>query len=94
MSVTHELSHTLDAVRQGWIPTRIYSDPAVFDAEKRTLFNRTWHFLAHESEIPNDGDYVVRRVLEELIHRGARRRRQGSRVSEFVPTSRRPGLPQ
>ena len=72
MSVTHELSQTLDAVRQGWIPTRIYSDPAVFDAEKRTLFSRTWHFVAHESEIPNDGDYVVRRVLEDsfIVARG------------------------
>ena len=72
MSVTHELSQILDAVRQGWIPTRIYSDAAVFEAERRTLFSRTWHFLAHESEIPNDGDYVVRRVLEDsfIVARG------------------------
>lgn len=66
-AVTGDLSRVLNSVREGWIPTSIYSDPAVFEAEKRTLFNRTWHFLAHESEIPNNGDYVVRRVLEDLF---------------------------
>ena len=51
-AATGDLSRVLDAVRDGWIPTSIYSDPAVFEAEKRTLFNRTWHFLAHESRNP------------------------------------------
>jgi phenylpropionate dioxygenase-like ring-hydroxylating dioxygenase large terminal subunit len=73
MSVaTEEMSRTLDAVRQGWIPTSIYSDSAVFEAEKRKLFNRTWQFLAHESEIPKNGDYVVRRVIDDsfIVARG------------------------
>ena len=45
-AATKEMSRTLDDVRQGWIPTSIYSDPTVFEAEKRKLFNRTWQILA------------------------------------------------
>jgi len=67
-----DMSRTLDDLRNGWIETSIYSDPAVFDAEKRKLFTRTWQFMAHESEVPNKGDYVVRKVLHDsfIISRG------------------------
>ena len=37
--------------------TSIYNDPAVFDAEMRNIFERTWVYLAHESELPHPGDY-------------------------------------
>ncbi|MFV0494360.1 Rieske 2Fe-2S domain-containing protein [Mycobacterium sp.] len=47
------------------IPAHIYNDEDVFDLEKKRLFARTWMFVAHESEIPQDGDYVVRRVLDD-----------------------------
>jgi len=62
----------LDDVRQGWIPTSIYSDPLVFEEEQRRLFSRTWQFLAHDSELPNSGDYVVRYVLNDsfIVARG------------------------
>ena len=53
-------------VRRGMLPAHIYNDAEVFEAEKERVFSRTWTFVAHESEIPNTGDYVVRRVLEEF----------------------------
>jgi phthalate 3,4-dioxygenase alpha subunit len=67
-----ELSKLLDAVREGWLPSAIYSDPSIFEVERRKLFSRTWQLLAHESEVPNNGDYVVRRVLEDsfIVARG------------------------
>jgi phenylpropionate dioxygenase-like ring-hydroxylating dioxygenase large terminal subunit len=52
-----------DSVRHGMIPAHIYNDQATFELEKERLFSRAWIFVAHESEIPHDGDYVVRRVL-------------------------------
>lgn len=54
-----------DDVRRGMIPAHIYNDSEIFELEKERLFSRAWMFVAHESEIPHDGDYVVRRVLAD-----------------------------
>ncbi|ROZ45618.1 aromatic ring-hydroxylating dioxygenase subunit alpha [Rhodococcus sp. WS3] len=51
-------------VRRGMLPAHIYNDAEVFEAEKERLFSRAWMFVAHESELPQVGDYVVRRVME------------------------------
>ena len=47
------------------IPAHVYGDPEIFALERDRLFARSWVFLAHESEIPDPGDYVVRRVLAD-----------------------------
>ena len=52
-------------VRRGMIPAHIYNDPEIFSLERDRLFSSAWMFLAHESEIPAPGDYVVRRVLAD-----------------------------
>lgn len=52
-------------VRRGMIPAFIYNDDEVFELERERLFGRAWLFLAHESEVPDPGDYVVRRVLDD-----------------------------
>jgi phthalate 3,4-dioxygenase subunit alpha len=54
-----------DDVRRGMIPAHIYNDKELFELERERLFSRAWLFVAHESEIPQDGDYVVRRVLND-----------------------------
>lgn len=56
---------TLEEIRRGMIPAYVYNDESIFDLEKERLFSRAWMFVAHESEIPAPGDYVVRRVLED-----------------------------
>src|SRR6266852_4846858 len=46
----------------------IYTDPAIFEAEMTHIFGGTWTYLAHESEIPNDNDFITRRMgLRPLI---------------------------
>ncbi len=60
-----DLATVLGDVRQGMIPAHIYNDPAIFALERDRLFSQAWVFLAHESEIPAPGDYVVRRVLAD-----------------------------
>ena len=59
-------------VRRGMIPAHIYNDEEIFRLERERLFNRAWVFVGHESEIPQAGDYVVRRVLEDsfIVSRG------------------------
>jgi phenylpropionate dioxygenase-like ring-hydroxylating dioxygenase large terminal subunit len=52
-------------VRQGWIPAAVYSDREVFEEEVDRVFGRAWVYLAHDSEIPEPGDYVVRRVVHD-----------------------------
>jgi phenylpropionate dioxygenase-like ring-hydroxylating dioxygenase large terminal subunit len=62
---TMSLQRDLDDVREGMIPAHLYSDPEIFRLEQERLFGRAWMFLAHESEIPEPGDYVVRRIVND-----------------------------
>jgi phenylpropionate dioxygenase-like ring-hydroxylating dioxygenase large terminal subunit len=46
----------------------IYTDPAIFEMEMTRIFGAVWVYLAHESQIPNDDDYVTARLgLRPLI---------------------------
>lgn len=44
------------------MPVQIFGNEEVFREELKRIFARTWMFLGHESEIPNPGDFVVRRI--------------------------------
>ena len=35
----------------------LYNDPAIFEAELERIFYKTWIWVAHESELPNPGDF-------------------------------------
>jgi len=52
-------------IARGMIPAHIYSDPEVFELERERVFGRSWVFLAHESEIPAAGDFVLRRIVDD-----------------------------
>jgi phenylpropionate dioxygenase-like ring-hydroxylating dioxygenase large terminal subunit len=43
------------------------SDPQVFEAELERIFARAWIFVAHESEVPNAGDYVHRYIGADSV---------------------------
>lgn len=56
------------ALREHLLPAAIFGDETVFQAELERIFSRCWVFVAHESEIPNPGDYVLRRIgLDPVI---------------------------
>jgi len=63
------------------IDRRIYVDPAIFDAEMKKIFARTWVWVAHESELPDFGDYVTAAVAGRpiVVSRGA-----GGRITAFL----------
>ncbi|MEU3618012.1 Rieske 2Fe-2S domain-containing protein [Streptomyces sp. NPDC006872] len=50
----------------------MYNDAEIFELERDRIFARSWVFLAHESEIPSPGDYVVRRIVDDsfIVSRG------------------------
>jgi phenylpropionate dioxygenase-like ring-hydroxylating dioxygenase large terminal subunit len=44
------------------VRTRVYCEGAVFDDEMLRIFEKTWVYVAHESELPDPGDYKVSAV--------------------------------
>ena len=53
---------TRAGIRAGRFPARAFNAQEVHDLEQRQLFARAWCFLAHETEIPQPGDYVTRYI--------------------------------
>lgn len=60
-----DITSVIADIRRGLIPAGVYSDPSIFELEKERLFRRAWIFMAHESEVPEPGDYVVRRIVDD-----------------------------
>jgi nitrite reductase/ring-hydroxylating ferredoxin subunit len=46
---------------------RLFSDPEVYRAEQQWLFGRTWNIVGHETEVPNVGDFVSRRIADDPV---------------------------
>lgn len=51
----------------GQVSRRIFSDPDIYALEVERIFNRSWLYLGHESEIPTPGDYVTRPMSDDLV---------------------------
>ena len=41
---------------------RVYCDPELFEREQRRIFDLEWLYAGHESEVPQPGDFLTRRV--------------------------------
>ena len=49
-------------VRHDVVHRSLYTDAELFDLEMLRVFGGTWLYLAHESELPEPGDFVRRRM--------------------------------
>ena len=49
------------------IPAHWYTDPRMFELDKKVLFERSWHFVGHTSQLPTPGSYVTARIGEEAV---------------------------
>jgi phenylpropionate dioxygenase-like ring-hydroxylating dioxygenase large terminal subunit len=66
----HDLRKRLEETvrpQEGQIPAFIHGDPEVYKLEVDKIFNRCWQFVAHESEVPEPGDYVTRYMGEQSV---------------------------
>ena len=48
-----------ELVREDRVHTSLYTDPAIFEAEIERIFNTTWVWVAHDSELPNKNDWIT-----------------------------------
>lgn len=46
----------------GRLPLRVYNDPEIHQLELDRIFGNDWIFIGHETEIPEEGDYVRRSI--------------------------------
>lgn len=53
------LTHSLDA--------RYYTDPAIFEAERKGVLARTWQFAGHGSQLEYPGDYFAFEMAGESL---------------------------
>jgi phenylpropionate dioxygenase-like ring-hydroxylating dioxygenase large terminal subunit len=56
-----------EIIRQNAVHRAAYIDPAVFALEEERIFRRAWLYVAHESEVPRAGDFVLTRMGPEEV---------------------------
>ncbi len=73
----------------GQAPAGIFNDPGIFAMEREKVFARSWVYLAHDSEIPEPGDYVLRYILDDpfIVVRG-----EDGRISALFNQCRHRGM--
>lgn len=49
------------------VHTRAYTDPAVFDAEMKRIYEQSWVYIAHEGEIPHAGNYKTAHIGRQPV---------------------------
>jgi phthalate 3,4-dioxygenase alpha subunit len=60
-----DIGEIVSDIRDGMVPAMIYGDQEIFELERERVFGQAWTFMAHESEVPEPGDYVVRRIVDD-----------------------------
>ena len=54
------IDNTVDGLFR--VNRRVFTDPAILEAEKQGVFDQSWIYAGHESEIPEPGDFRARDV--------------------------------
>ena len=54
-------------VEEGRVHSAVFTDESIFEAELERIFYTYWVFLAHESEVPEPGDYCRKSIGRQSI---------------------------
>ncbi len=73
----------------GLVSRQIFVDQEVYEMELERIFARSWLFLAHETQLPNPGDFVAAYMGEDpvLVVRDSR-----GKINAFLNTCRHRGM--
>ena len=84
MTIIDRSAEPLTVYRRSW------GDDEVFTTEMDRIFGHCWQFLAHDSEIPDPGDYVTRKMGRDrvIVARG-----EDGEIRVFLNTCRHRGVP-
>ena len=58
MGKSSELMPWSDLIRAAHVHGSVYTDPAIFEAELKHIWYRTWVYVGHVSEVPRPNDFV------------------------------------
>ncbi|MCW2759277.1 MAG: hypothetical protein JWO46_3023 [Nocardioidaceae bacterium] len=72
------------------VTRRVWSDDDLLDRELETIFATCWQYVGHESEIPEPGDYVVRKMGRNPV---IMTRDENGEIRVHLNTCRHRGVP-
>lgn len=49
------------------LPARYFYDQEIFDREVETIFSKAWHFVCHDSELVEPGDFIKFDILGQSV---------------------------
>lgn len=55
------------SIREGILPSKVFNDPEVFEVERKRVFGKAWVYLAHDTELPSNNDYVLRNIADNAL---------------------------
>ena len=53
--------------KKGLVDRTIFNDQAIYEMELERIFARSWNFMAHDTQIPNPGDFFMTRIGEDRV---------------------------
>lgn len=65
--VSQVSSLVVDEPGRFMVNSRAYTDPDLFEREMELIFERSWVFLAHESQLPQPNDYLTTRLGRQPV---------------------------